>query len=528
MGCWGRHSRWCLVLIILVASTGYRYGNAVAEIQSPLSSYTSPTFGYAIAWDSGWQIDDQRQDATSDTLSLVDGNSFVFFSGQNDGSDAQAAVDGFSGFLLADDSFVDTQPLAECPSGNRAIPSVTACFTYLRVYDTGDTVPEAALLEAWDLGDGVRLLMVATVAQELFAAYLPVWASFGITPAGQPVAGALPAFAELDGVTFSFDPGVTDSDRADVIEGIRLGQEVISRYLGLETLEEIQVSVRDTANAERQDAVASTLGFEIEVYAGGESWQYAPGLIRIETLVHELTHVYQNQLLGPADRGVPLWFDEGAAEAMGYLAITQIGVLDQAEIYELASFLLTNYPVAGGLEQFAPYGSLTTEAYPLSYIAVQYLLGRSGLSVSALGDFYRAIASGASVDSAFTRTFGIALAEYYVEFDAWSPGLLAEFDVPADFLPLSGTEQPAPAEWVRLPSQIERGDQLSVVVRSEPGAVCSLELQLGGSAIERDTFANNDGEAFWLVTIPEEAQAGPTTVTAACGGAPALATIDVR
>src|SRR6478735_5623647 len=99
MGCWGRHSRWCLVLILLLASTGYRYGNAVAEIQSPLSSYTSPTFGYAIAWDSGWQIDDQRQDATSDTLSLVDGNSFVFFSGQNDGSDAQAAVDGFSGFL---------------------------------------------------------------------------------------------------------------------------------------------------------------------------------------------------------------------------------------------------------------------------------------------------------------------------------------------------------------------------------------------------------------------------------------------
>ena len=118
-------------------------------------------------------------------------------------------------------------------------------------------------------------------------------------------------------------------------------------------------------------------------------------------------------------RGVPLWFDEGVAEAIGYLAITQIGVLDQDDIYELTSYLLTAYPVMGGLEQFAPYGSLTTEAYPLSYIAVQYLLGRSGLSVSALGDFYRAVASGSSVDDAFRSTFGISLDEYYVEFNAW-------------------------------------------------------------------------------------------------------------
>ena len=223
-----------------------------------------------------------------------------------------AAVESFSSFLFEDESFENTQPMAECPGGNRAIPSVTACFTYLRLYDTGEAVPEAARLEAWDLGDGVRLLMVATVPEERFPEYLTLWAAFGIIPAASSESmtsttstssapSAVPLQAELEGVTFWFDPGVTEADREDVIEGIRLGQAVIANYLGLENLYEIQVTVLETANADRPDAVASTLGFEIEVYAGGESWQYAPRLIRIETLVHELTHVYQNQLLGPGD-----------------------------------------------------------------------------------------------------------------------------------------------------------------------------------------------------------------------------------
>jgi hypothetical protein len=333
---------------------------------------------------------------------------------------------------------------------------------------------------------------------------------------------------QIDGVTFAFEPGVTDADRADVIEGIRLGQDAIARYLGLENLQEIEVTVLASASTQREFAVASTQGFEIEVYAGGQSWKYAPALIRIETLVHELTHVYQNQLLGPSRTDVPLWFDEGAAEAMGYLAITQIGVLDQDDIYQLSAYLLTAYPVAGSLSQFAPYGSLITEAYPLSYIAVQYLLGRSGLSVSALGEFYRAVGGGTAVDEAFHRTFGITVPEYYVEFDAWRPTLQTGSEVPPDFSPPHGIEQQAAASWLHLQPEIVRGDQLIVVIATNPGAVCALDLLLGQSAIQRETFANGDGEAFWLVTIPTDAPIGPATASASCGAAAVEAIVEVR
>ena len=270
-------ARWGLVLTLLGAMIASSYGSSNAAAQAPTTSHTSAAFGYTITWDASWQLNDQSDDGISDSLSLVDGSSFVYFSGQNDGSDAKAAVENFSGFLRDDESYVDVQPLSECPGGDRALPSVTACFTFQRVYETGEVAPEAALLEAWDLGDGARLLMVATVPQELFATYLPKWAAFGIMPADVAGAGTALGFAELEGVTFTFDPGVTDADRADVIEGIRLGQDVITRYLGLERLEEIQVNVLETASPDRPDAVAATLGFYIEVYAGGEAWQYAPG-----------------------------------------------------------------------------------------------------------------------------------------------------------------------------------------------------------------------------------------------------------
>jgi hypothetical protein len=360
-------------------------------------------------------------------------------------------------------------------------------------------------------------------------ALILLWAAVCL-PFDSSVAGAqVPQVdVQLDGVTFAFEPGVTDADRADVIEGIRLGQVVIANYLGLENLQEIQVTVRASASAEREFAVAATLGFEIEVYAGGQSWQYAPALIRIETLVHELTHVYQNELLGPGRTDVPLWFDEGAAEALGYLAITQIGVLDQDDIYQLSAYLLTNYPVSGSLAQFAPYGSLITEAYPLSYIAVQYLLGRSGLSVSALGEFYRAVGSGAAAGEAFQRTFGLTMLEYYVEFDAWRPTLQPASAVPPDFSPPHGIEQQATASWLHLQPQIARGNQLIVVIETSPGAVCALDLWLGQSAIQRETFANDDGEAFWLVTIPTDAPVGSATASASCGAAALSATVEVR
>ena len=188
-------------------------------------------------------------------------------------------------------------------------------------------------------------------------------------------------------------------------------------------------------------------------------------------------------------------------------------MLDQDDIYGLTSYLLTAYPVTGGLEQFAPYGSLTTEAYPLSYIAVQYLLGRSGLSVSALGDFYRAVANGSSIDGAFVSAFGIPLAGSYVAFDAWRASLQTASDFPRDFLAApTGSIGRRPQTGCTCRRRSTGEVELIVVVTTTPGANCWLDLQFTTGTIERDTFANGEGEAFWLVTIPDDVPVGPATL----------------
>ena len=56
------------------------------------------------------------------------------------------------------------------------------------------------------------------------------------------------------------------------------------------------------------------------MYAGSEVWNGVAPVERVETLVHEFFHIYQNVMTEENDSAVPLWFTEGTAEAAGFLA----------------------------------------------------------------------------------------------------------------------------------------------------------------------------------------------------------------
>jgi hypothetical protein len=328
-----------------------------------------------------------------------------------------------------------------------------------------------------------------------------------------------PQSQTTNGIAFSFDPGISDADRNDAVEGTLLGRDVIGGFVGMDGLDGAQIVVSAQASNASPYVMASTRGQQITVYAGGPSWQDAPSLIRIETLVHELMHVYQNALEQNLSSPVPLWFDEGTAEALGYLAISQLGVVDQSDIYALNQYLLTRYPYDGSLAGLQAYDSMSADSYPLAYIAVQYLLGRNGMSVSALTQVYQGLGSGQSFGVAFQEVFGQSPDDFYVEFDAWRTGLVQVSTVPIDFVTPHASGDPATAAWQQVQSQIARGDQLMLVVITTPGASCAVQVLIPGSPIQREAEANGEGEVFWLITVPDSAPVGHYSARAACGGA---------
>lgn len=525
-----RHHRFGLMrgvlAAIVFASLGcFGLGPSVAA-QVSGTTYTSPTFGYTIAWQSPWYVVDVGDDQEYDSLSIVDSDSFVYFAGSSDGSTPQDVVDGFAGYIQSDASYANIQPLAQCAVSSRPLPSSAACYRYDHIYDDGTTLPEAVLIEAYAMGGGVNLLMVGSVDESLFASYLPQWAQLGIYPAGQaPVTGTTGGQTEEihNGATFLFDPTVPAAYRADVMEGIRLGQQAIGAYLGRTDLGDVRITVLDAADSQDPYLMAATLGSSIVVYAGGDSWQAAPPIVRIETMVHELTHVYQGMLTENSAANVPIWFIEGSAEAIGFLATTQLGVIDQNDVYDLELYWLSEFPVSGSLADVQSNASMNADTYPLAYIAVQYLLGRTGLSVTSIGQVYAALENGSSFDDAFTAAFGIAPAPFYSEFDAWRVGLKRVEEIPADFWPSEGTAQAAGAAWLHAPAQVAVGDQLIFVVSTAPEADCSASVQVGGQTIQRDSFANDEGEAFWLVTIPDGTAAGDGSASVSCGSTPLAA-----
>lgn len=325
--------------------------------------------------------------------------------------------------------------------------------------------------------------------------------------------------ADSPELVFTIESGVSDTDSNDIIEGARLGMTIIGGFIGYDGLTDIEIVARANAAFHNPNVLATTRGQRIEVFTGGQSWQVAPALVRIETMVHELMHVYQNAHEGDSFFSVPIWFDEGTAEALGYLAISQLGVVDQADIYDLTLFQLTRRPVGGSLAALTPYGSMTADSYPLAYIAVQYLLGRAGLSVSALAPVYDELNRGTTFASAFAQVFGQPLDDFYVDFDRWRTGLMRVTTFPLEFVTPHWDPGPSPAHWAHVQEQVERGSQLLLVVSTEPGAACMVQLPIADDRIERRTTASGNGSALWLITIPDRTPSGTVSARASCGDA---------
>ena len=348
-------------------------------------------------------------------------------------------------------------------------------------------------------------------------------------PMAAPIEASAQARAQEvhNGATFLFDPGVSELDKYDVIEGIRLGQLMIASYFGVPNLANLRVTVLGTADAESDTTLASTYGSEIEVYTGSGVWQDLSQIERVETLVHELFHVYQNQMIEYASEPELLWFAEGTADAVGFQAIFPLGVTDQAEVYNLMSYMLTMYPMTTPLSQLEGFDSMDADAYPLAYMAVQYLLGSRGLSVSAIGEVYDGLAAGRTFADAFATAFGVSLPAFYAEFEAWRTGIVRTSVLDDDFWTedLSATTSALVLDPV--PTQVSPAGQLILSGQAAPDVACTLDVMIGATTIQRSAESNGEGEVYWLVSMPEGTVPGAGSLIASCGGAPVNAAFSI-
>jgi hypothetical protein len=524
--------RCLLVLAMLspVLVSGY-VRTVRAEVTG--TTYTSPHFGYSVTWQTPWYVTEDDTDNNGfDILGLADDQSVVYLSGGKSGaSDPSQVIDEYAEQIRSSSDWSGLQQLdaAQCaitPPSN----SAAACYSGEQTFSDGTASQTGVFLQAWDLGNGLDILLEAYIDQSQLAAYLPKWQTFGIYPQGQPVptsaAGSCDA-ATLNGIDFCFDANLPERDRDDITEAVRLGQDVIAQYFGNPQMAGVRINGFSTVSADGDESLATTLGRSIAVYGGSNVWQSIPPVERIQTLVHEFFHVYQNVMTENSDAVVPLWFTEGTAEAVGYLAAAQLGVTDQTEFYDMAAYSLTEYPLPQTLEELQPNGSMTADAYPLAYMAIQYLLGSKGLSVSALGDVYTELANGATFDQAFQTVFGETPDQFSADFEAWRPTLQKETELPDDFYPNDGTTQPAAITMQTVPPTATRDEQIVAVGKTLPLTECDLTMQLGASSLERQTFSNGEGEVFWLLTIPPDAPTGPASLTFTCGSAPATTQITI-
>jgi hypothetical protein len=69
-----------------------------------------------------------------------------------------------------------------------------------------------------------------------------------------------------------------------------------------------------------------------------------------------------------------------------------------------------------------------------------------------------------------------------------------------------------------------------VRARAIPASLCTLELTsaTGAPFVERATFADEDGNVFWLVTIPANTPSGSAGVVLDCGDLPYRTSIAIE
>lgn len=338
------------------------------------------------------------------------------------------------------------------------------------------------------------------------------WGSFG-NPASTQAAGTL--------AQFEVEDGVSEEDAALVAEGIRFAQDFFLGEVGATIDRSVNVTIKAGTESIGSDVIAYSTGPSIVILTGSPGWWSTPPAEKLATVVHEYTHFYQYLMLGHGAGESISWVDEGVAEYVSYTALSDVGILDAGSIESHNVHLLRSTDIDSSLAELEASGStygISGPDYVVSHLAMARLLDDIGFE--AIHTFYSLVADDVEFDSAFLTAFGIAPELYAQGFDTWLESAPGSVVGPADFDVRRGESLESPVRLVAAPTVVEFDGQILIVARTVRASTCELGVRYGKGPhdpLERITFADGDGDVFWLLTLPETPRAGSVHFSIGCG-----------
>ena len=248
-----------LSLLTMVVSTVLaRPEAAFAQVDG--LSYTSPTFGYAIAWDTTWFVIDVTSENGSDSITLNNGFSFVnFFGVDSFGGNSVSCVLGYQAYLSREDRISNVSQVPEDQGGTQDLRDqrrAWATFRYTLAFDDGGTVDLIDHFECRTIVPGQSVVQVtASMRADEFAFQKP--AVDGLIASLQ-----LPSLGE-SGPVFASGPwriAIVAAERDVTIPEVRLKENEGKEWVAV---------VADVTNWSREDAVFDWSAVSLE--AGGDA-----------------------------------------------------------------------------------------------------------------------------------------------------------------------------------------------------------------------------------------------------------------
>ena len=332
---------------------------------------------------------------------------------------------------------------------------------------------------------------------------------------------ARPVAVGAEEVQFYVGSSIDPQDAMYIREGVRLGQDYVREQLGAKIETQTIVNAVPSAPRGKTGLVGLSTSHAVVVYTGADGWLKSAPFDRVHIVVHEYTHVVQQELAG--ERGTaPLWIDEGIAEYVGYQAVIDAGLVSAADVeaYNAANVVFgPDLPPLSDVELPWDYQSQPSNIYGLSYLAVKQLVGDRP---TAIRRYYERLGDGVSWRAAFRSAFRINPDDFYQAFEAARLDIEAPEGTPAPFVPTDEAEYPAGVSLDTAPDTIDRGDQLLLVAASDAGVRCTLTVSTRGGRelLSQPTFADTTGRLFWLWTVPEDARRAAVTAAVSCGADP--------
>ena len=184
------------------------------------------------------------------------------------------------------------------------------------------------------------------------------------------------------------------------------------------------VNPRRTPENLRQ-LIENGLGFEVQF---NSIWLYTPHLgvdppLEV-SIYHEYVHVREMALANrplfiPQD--LPWWLAEGSADYFGYKAASADGLASYARIrserlrrVRQLPEPLSAFETTGGSAATGGSGG----AYAVGLLATEYLVDTYG-EEKAGRELFRSMAAGVDWKTAFNRVFGLSVAQFYDDFEAY-------------------------------------------------------------------------------------------------------------